>query len=110
MSIAEQAAFPAAEAMPGHGNWNGHVNTHHAHLYAARKFAGRMAIAGKARPAVAELMPIEQADGRAQIVDVHAGQHRTTDLSPLEFTVGPHVVKPSSAHTHYSFVSAPPIT
>src|SRR5690606_6300769 len=58
MGIAEQAALPAAKAVPGHGYGNGHVHADHAHLNASRKLAGGVAVAGEARDAIAELVAV----------------------------------------------------
>src|SRR5690606_1673944 len=76
VGVAKQTAFPAAKAVPRHRHRNGHVHTYHAHLNATRKFAGGMAVAGKARHTIAELVPIDQVDSCTQVGHMHAGQHR----------------------------------
>src|ERR1700754_2278439 len=62
MHIAEQAALPAAEAVPCHRHRNRHVDADHTYFDAAREFACSMSITRKACDAVAELMRVDQID------------------------------------------------
>src|SRR5690606_38487992 len=75
MHVAEQAALPAAESVPGHRYRNGYVHTHHTDLDTACELARRIAVAGEAGHAVAELVTIHQVDRLGKIADMHAHQH-----------------------------------
>src|SRR5579863_8955054 len=63
MRIAEQAALPAAEAVPRHRHRNRHVDADHPDFDAAAEFTRDVTIAREARDAIAELVRIDQIDG-----------------------------------------------
>ena len=56
MHIAEEGAFPAAEAMEGHGHGDGHVDADHADFDLMRKLPRRAAVAGENGNAISKRM------------------------------------------------------
>src|SRR5262249_54443748 len=61
--VAEQAALPAAEAMPRHRHRNRYVDAHHAYFDLAAEFARHVAVTREAGHAIAELVIVDQLNG-----------------------------------------------
>src|SRR5215831_3374662 len=91
--VAEQAAFPAAEAMPSHRHRDRHIDADHAHFDAAPEFAGDVAVAGVAGYAVGKRMSVDQLDRGREVWHAHAGEHRAEDLLAVDAHLRSHMIK-----------------
>src|SRR5690554_6741683 len=98
VGVAEQRALPAAEAVPGHGHWDRHVDAHHAHLDAAAELTGHAAALGEAAHAVAEFVVVDQLDGGGDVGDPNADQHRAEDLLLVDGHLRGDMVEQGAAH------------
>src|SRR6516164_1700331 len=91
--VSEQAVLPAAEAVPGHGHGNRHIDTHHADLDAAPEFARNVAIAGVAGHAIGERMRIHELHCGREVRHAHAGEYRAKDLLAVDAHLRGHMVE-----------------
>src|SRR5579864_378549 len=80
MGVAENTAFPAAEAMPGHGHRDRHVDADHADLDASAELARHVPVAGIAGDAVGEGMRVDELDRGGEVRHPDATEHRAEDL------------------------------
>jgi hypothetical protein len=65
----------------------------HAHLNAAHKFTGSIAVSGENRCAIAILMIIDQLDSSSNIINTHHAQHWAKDFFFIDAHIRLHVVE-----------------
>src|SRR5690554_4135492 len=78
--IAVEGTLPAGEREERQGHRNGNVHTHLAHIDLVLEAAGCTTVVGEDGGAVAVGAVVDQLDGFAKVVRVHAGEHRAENF------------------------------
>ena len=95
--VAEERAFPAAEAVIGDRDRDGDVDADHADLRLGGEIAGGVAVAGEDCGAVAELMIVDHLDGGIVIRRAHHRENRAENLFLVDLHLGRDAVEQARA-------------
>ena len=91
--VAEEGALPAAEAVEGHGDGDGHVDADHADLDAVDEVAGGVAVAGEDGGPVAVFVVVDHLEGGFEVVDTDDSEDGAEDLFAVDLHLGLYVVE-----------------
>src|SRR6185369_12836700 len=95
--VAETRALPAAEAVVADRHRDWHVDADHPDIDAGGEFAGRVAITGEDRDAVAVGVLRREADGFLEVPGADHLQHRAEDLVLVRLHTGLHMIEEGRA-------------